>query len=352
MIEPKCTRKTYRTQSLRRYPSALRRPYVALCQPNLAFTLVSVHIAATVNQRLLAYLQITRPANIVTAVADILAGFAASGALVMLYALPTAQWWTHPLTASLGWLVLSTVGLYGGGIVFNDVFDAELDRTERPERPIPRGDASGRGASILATLLLTVGVLAAAQVSLLSALIALIVAGLAVLYNAWGKHQRLFGPVNMGLCRGGNLLLGVSAVPAAVTSVWFLSLITIVYIAAITMISRGEVHGSNRAALWGGVSMYSLVISGLLALAVALSVSVELVIPFLLLLGFLIYPPLLRALRSNEPRLIGLAVKAGVLSLIVLDAAIAATFGGWVFGLLVLLLLPLSRWLATRFAVT
>ncbi len=304
------------------------------------------------NQRLLAYLQLTRPANIITAVADILAGFAASGALVTLHQLPLAEWITYPHFIHPGWLVLSTVGLYGGGIVFNDVFDAELDRAERPERPIPRGDASVRGASILATALLAMGVLAAAQVSLLSALIALIVAGLAVLYNAWGKHQGLFGPINMGLCRGGNLLLGVSAVPTAVASVWFLSLIPIVYIAAITMISRGEVHGSNRAALWGGVSMYALVLGGLLALAIGLSVSVELVIPFLLLLGFLIYPPLLRALRSNEPHLIGLAVKAGVLSLIVLDAAIAATFGGWIYGLLVLVLLPVSRWLATRFAVT
>ncbi len=304
------------------------------------------------NQRLLAYLQLARPANIVTAVADILAGFAASGALVALHALPTAEWSTHPLVASLGWLILSTVGLYGGGIVFNDVFDAELDRAERPERPIPRGDASVRGASILATLLLAMGVLTAAQVSQLSALIALIVAGLAVLYNAWGKHQRLLGPINMGLCRGGNLLLGVSAIPAAVVSLWFLSIIPIVYIAAITMISRGEVHGSNRAALWGGVGMYALVLGGLLALAIGVSVSVEVVVPFLLLLGLLIYPPLLRALRSNEPRLIGLAVKAGVLSLIVLDAAVAATFGGWVFGLIVLLLLPLSRWLAKRFAVT
>lgn len=304
------------------------------------------------NSKLLAYLQLTRPANIITAVADILAGFAASGALVALHQLSPTAWWSHPLMTSLGWLILSTVGLYGGGIVFNDVFDAELDRVERPERPIPRGDASVRGASILATILLAGGVLAAAQVSVLSALIALTVAALAVLYDAWGKHQRIFGPINMGLCRGGNLLLGVSAVPAAVVSVWFLSLIPIVYIAAITMISRGEVHGSNRAALWGGVGMYSLVIGGLLVLAIGVSVSVELVVPFLLLLGFLIYPPLLRALRSNDPRLIGLAVKAGVLSLIVLDAAIAATFGGWVFGLLVLLLLPLSRWLATRFAVT
>ena len=302
--------------------------------------------------KLLAYTQLTRPANIVTAVADILAGFAASGAIATLYGLPTATWWEHTHTALLGWLVLSTIGLYGGGIVFNDVFDAALDRVERPERPIPRGDASVRGASLLATLLLVIGILAAAQVSRLSAIIALLVAALAVLYDAWGKHQRLFGPMNMGLCRGGNLLLGVSAVPAMVSSLWFLSLIPIVYISAITMISRGEVHGGSRAGLWGGISMYSLVLGALLTIAIALAVSVEVVIPFLLLWGFLIYPPLLRAIRGNEPRLIGLAVKAGVLSLIVLDAALAAIFAGWAYGLLVLLLLPVSRWLATRFAVT
>ena len=302
--------------------------------------------------KIFAYAQLTRPANIVTAIADILAGFAASGAMVTLNSTPLSAWWQHPHSASLGWLVLSTIGLYGGGVVFNDVFDADLDRVERPERPIPCGEASVRGATILASILLILGVVAALQVSILSAIIALAVATLAVLYDAWGKHQSLFGPLNMGLCRGGNLLLGVSAVPATVPHLWFLSLIPIIYIAAITMISRGEVHGGNRQALWSGVGMYSLVLAALFALAITLSVSVEVIIPFLVLFGYLIYPPLIQALRVNEPRYIGLAVKAGVLSLIVLDATLAATFAGWVYGLAVLLLLPVSRWLATRFAVT
>ena len=71
-------------------------------------------------------LRLTRPANIVTAIADILAGVAISGFLRD----------GHDYTPVL-WLVLSTVGLYGGGVVFNDVFDAKLDAVERPERPIP-----------------------------------------------------------------------------------------------------------------------------------------------------------------------------------------------------------------------
>ena len=303
-------------------------------------------------QKLLAYAQLTRPANLVTAVADIMAGFAASGAMVALHRLPVNTWGETDYAVSLFWLILATIGLYGGGVVFNDVFDADLDRTERPERPIPRGDASVRGASLLALSLLVLGVVAAWQVSDLSAIIALAVALLAVLYDYWGKHQRIFGPINMGLCRGGNLLLGISAVPATVTHLWWLSLIPIVYIAAITMISRGEVHGANKAALWGGFALYTLVIISLVSLAWGLAVSVELVIPFLLLLGYFIFPPLMKALRMPEPRYVGLAVKAGVLSLIVLNAALAATFAGWVYGLVVLLLLPVSRWLAVRFAVT
>ena len=80
-----------------------------------------------------------RPANIVTSVADILAGIAiasAPGSLV-------ERIWPAALL-----LCLSTACLYGGGIVFNDVFDAELDKVERPERAIPSGLVSRREATL------------------------------------------------------------------------------------------------------------------------------------------------------------------------------------------------------------
>jgi 4-hydroxybenzoate polyprenyltransferase len=71
--------------------------------------------------------RLMRPANIVTAYADILAGYAAVGAT------------DH---RALGLLMIATTGLYGGVVVFNDVFDAKLDAVERPERPIPSGGVS------------------------------------------------------------------------------------------------------------------------------------------------------------------------------------------------------------------
>src|SRR5690554_5988529 len=302
-------------------------------------------------KKLMAYLRLTRPANVVTAIADILAGIAVSGAALVLFSPETVSDRSVEFSSWL-WLCLSTIGLYGGGVAFNDVFDAELDRVERPERPIPSGIVPLINAAVMASLLLLMGVVAAWQVSLLSGMIAIVVAFLCVLYDAWGKHQLIFGPINMGLCRTGNLLLGISIIPGMVGEYWYLGLIPLVYIAAITMISRGEVHGENRKALQAGFLMYGVIILVLFALSFTTPVPWWQVLPFLILLCYMIFPPLLRALNTQNPQLIGKAVKAGVIAQIVVNSSLAATFDGWQFGLIVVLLLPLSLWIARKFAVT
>ncbi|MGB8715589.1 MAG: UbiA-like protein EboC [Rhodanobacteraceae bacterium] len=296
---------------------------------------------------IIAHLRLMRPANIITAIADILAGFAVSGAALQFFESQPPE-----LLNSLLWLIIATIGLYGGGIVFNDVFDAELDRVERPERPIPSGKASLVSASVLAGILLLIGVLAAWQVSFLSGIIALIVAALAILYNAWGKHQLVIGPINMGLCRGGNLLLGMGVFPEVLQELWYIALLPIVYIAAITMISRGEVHGGNKKAIIGGALMYGVIILAIILLAFLSEVAWWQVFPFVILFSFLIFNPLIAALKRQEPKLIGKAVKAGVLSLIILNASLATVFAGWLYGIIVLLLLPVSLGIAKNFSVT
>jgi 4-hydroxybenzoate polyprenyltransferase len=292
-----------------------------------------------------------RPANIVTAIADIMMGFAASGALLSLGSGEGSSFFAINLQPLL-WLILSTIGLYGGGVVFNDVFDAELDRLERPERPIPSGRATVSGAATLGALLLAGGIVAAWQVSVLSAVIASAVAACALLYDWKGKHHPVLGPINMGSCRGGNLLLGISAIPAAVEQFWYLALIPIVYISAITMVSRGEVHGGSSSALKGAVLLYAIVIAGIISLTLLPQFNVLYSLPFLLLFAYLIFPPLFKAMPSKEPASVMRAVKAGVLALIVMNASMAAGFAGWQYGLLVLLLLPVSRYIAKNFAVT
>lgn len=300
--------------------------------------------------KLFPYLQLTRPANVVTAVADVWAGFALAGAwdamgINMVYG-DQSYWW------NLLWLSLSTIGLYGGGVAFNDIADTELDAIERPERPIPSGRVSKKGAIFMAMALLLGGIGCAFQVNLYAGALAVAVTACALTYDYWGKHQRLFGPINMGLCRSGNLLLGLSVAPALLQRHWALGLIPLVYVAAITLISRGEVHGKNRRALFLGGGMYASIFLTIFLLAYAKSPGYLQIIPFLAGLGYMLFPPLLRAIRTQEPKYIGKSVKAAVLSLILVNASLATAFSGWPIGLLILLLLPLSLGLAKKFAVT
>lgn len=294
-----------------------------------------------------AYLQLLRPANVVTAWADVLAGVAIAGVTVSL-----TGGTTGPEIGPVGWLLGATTGLYGGGVVLNDVFDADVDADERPERPIPSGRASRRGAALFGGALLLGGVAAAWRVGVASVLLAAGIAGAAVLYDRWAKAHVVLGPVTMGLCRGGNLLLGVSLVPVMMASAWYLLGLPVAYVAAITAISQGEVHGGTARTGAVAVALVSVVIAGLLGLAARGDYALLHAAPFALFFAVRVLPPFGRAARAPEPGLIQRAVKAGVTSLIPLNATLAAGFGGWAYGLGVLALLPVSMGLARLFAVT
>lgn len=282
-------------------------------------------------------MQLTRPANLVTAIADILAGMA------------IAQFTFSDFNPAL--LVISTLGLYGGGVVMNDVFDAKLDAVERPERPIPSGKVPLQSATMLGMTLLFAGVLAAALFSFQSGMIAVVIAGLTVLYNRFAKHHVFFGPLTMGMCRGGNLLLGMSVLPESFQQWSFVALLPIAYIAAITLISQDEVHGGKRRTLYIAVFLYLVVLAAQLTIARSQG-NILFALPFVLLHAWLIGRPLYNAIQNPVGPLIGKAVKAGVLSLIVMNASWCVAFGLWPIALAVLALLPLSILLARVFAVT
>lgn len=288
-----------------------------------------------------ALLSLTRPANLVTAIADVLAGMAIAGYFLI----------PNPPPAAVGLLALATVGLYGGGVVFNDVFDAELDAVERPERAIPSGAVSKSAATGLGAGLLALGIGASFLVNPTAGLLAIAIAIASLVYDRFGKHHNWLGPVNMGLCRGLNLLLGVSIIPEQVLPWAWVGLVPIAYIAAITMISRGEVHGGSATTLRSAGLLYALVIGCVAALAQQRQ-QLGTALPFLILFGYYIFPPLWRAVREPIGQNIGLAVRAGVLSLIVMNAAWVAAFASFPLALLVFCLLPLSRLLAKIFAVT
>src|SRR5437867_1617930 len=125
-------------------PCALPSLFRWKCQQSLAT------IRPMPRSKLFAYAQLMRLPNIFTAMADPLAGWFVVGG------------------GAPAWHVLLLVGasacLYTSGIVFNDYFDYELDRLERPERPLPSGAISRAMAGGLGTALMASGLALAAAV--------------------------------------------------------------------------------------------------------------------------------------------------------------------------------------------
>ncbi|TDI71288.1 MAG: polyprenyltransferase [Bacteroidetes bacterium] len=300
-----------------------------------------------------AYLSLMRPPNLLTALADILAGFAAAAALQHTVGNEVFGFIRHDLPwVNLGLIGIASMCLYAGGVVLNDFFDADLDQLERPERPIPTGQVSRFRAALMGGILLILGVVLAFLSDPISGWIALGVGVLVLLYDAITKKNNFLGPLNMGLCRGGNLLLGISIFPQQVVTIGFLVIIPIIYISAITLVSRGEVHGGRKASFNIALVMYLLTVAMVLSLGVLNEFEVLNSLIYLAFLLLIVLPPLFRARRTNDPSMIGVAVKYGVLGLIILNAAVASGFAGWFFGLLLLILLPFSTLLAKLFAVT
>ncbi|CAD0001350.1 UbiA-like protein EboC [Flavobacterium chungangense] len=290
-------------------------------------------------------LTLLRPANIITAITDILAGIAISGVLVF-------NTNSSHFMLDLLLLLFSTIGLYGGGIVFNDIFDLESDTINRPERILPRGLVSKNEAILLGCLMLLMGVGLAFIVSVLSGILAFIISLLALSYDKISKHYPIVGPLNMGLCRGGNLLLGMSISNDAVFNYWYIGIIPILFIAAITLTAKKEASGNNKAAILVALLLDAIVVVLFVYVGHLLGFRFWILLPFLLFWYGINFFAKYKAFIYNQPATIQKAVKTGVLSLIPLNASYVAGSAGLFYALFVLALLPLSILLSKKFAVT
>lgn len=138
--------------------------------------------------RLLPWLRLLRAGTLLSPGCDVLAGICIIGMA-----------WSPDAVR----IILASVCLYAAGMVCNDVADVREDRLQRPERPIPRGEVSLAGASVLGATLLALGLLCSpAEFRMHHGLIAALV----LLYDFACKKVALLGALTMGTLRGLNLL--------------------------------------------------------------------------------------------------------------------------------------------------
>jgi 4-hydroxybenzoate polyprenyltransferase len=284
-----------------------------------------------------AYLELLRPPNVVTAIADVLAGYAVAG---------------RGEPRALPWLIAASICLYAGGVVLNDFFDRKLDATERPERPIPSGRVSSTRAAAVGGGLLVAGIIAAMGASRVSVGVAAAVASFVLLYDARAKRHAIAGPLCMGVCRGLNLLLGVSVSAAALRAQWPIGVLSVIYIAAVTTVSRGEVHGGRAAVATFALISLGLVLAGLTTVALGSTTGRFAALVLIAVLAYRVVPPYWQVRTDPQPAVIRRAVRTGVLSLVLLDSAIGAAYAGPVYAAIILTTGLVAGSLARLFSVT
>ncbi len=266
-----------------------------------------------------AYLQLMRFPAVFTAMADVFLGFT----------LNRVRFADDPW--ALGLLVAASSCLYLAGMIFNDVFDRQVDAQERPNRPIPSGRVSVPSAIALGAVLILAGIGAASTVGLNSLFVAVLLTAFILAYDGWAK-KTVFGPVVMGGCRFLNVILGASSLPRAF-QVWGISPLQSpqlwiatglgIYIAGVTWFARQEAKQSDRRHLMGALTVANAGLLLLLGWVVhytggrpdqtALSVG------FGVILLFINRQPVL-AVRDPRPQRVQGAVRVMLMSLIMLDA--------------------------------
>ncbi|MBY7142814.1 UbiA-like protein EboC [Virgibacillus sp. NKC19-3] len=287
------------------------------------------------------YFELVRLPNLFTAMADISAGgWIAVGTVSYFFT-----------SFDFLFLLLASISLYAMGMVWNDYFDVETDRVERPERPIPSGRILPSQALILGIILGVLGIVFAAFVNWMSLLIAFTIVCAVLLYDYDAKHHAVFGPIVMGGCRALNLLLGVSILSDQVGSYWWVSLFGFMYIIAVTYMAQGEV-GDQLHPLRVRIMAVTicLCVGGVTLLGLGEHATVT-VIAIILFAGWT-FKGVGPALRRPIPPRIQKAVGTSIVGYPLLNAAIASIFGGWLAFVTVAIFLGFSYLFSHLFAVT
>ncbi len=295
-----------------------------------------------VGQRLKEYLLLIRLPNVFTTPSNILAGYFA--------AVTVAEADSVHLIA----LMVSSGLLYVGGIVLNDYFDVEIDKRERPSRPLPSGNISKRHALAIAMVALLIANTIALALGPLSLAVSLALTFAIIAYNYRLKHG-LSGPFAMGGARFLNVIFGASPVllyannhSYAIVGVAAASLF--LYIVAITILSKKEA-GNERPNSTIAFLMVFGVISAVAALGLLL-----LHLQWAFLLNLSIFAAVMivtfKQHLTKELPSVQKAVRNMVISIIILDSVFVTGTAGLPYGLATLLLIAPAVLLAKKLYVT
>ena len=292
------------------------------------------------------YLVLVRLPNLFTLPSNILVGMATVSSLAF------------TLTSFTQFLLLVTISvlLYCVGIVLNDLYDFDIDKKERPNRPLPSGKISRRSAIVLVAIFSTIALILSVQVSFSTLVISSILFSVIFGYDKYLKNTHA-GPFTIASARVMNILLGTSVSLRSVDSysqivtLTFVLIITFVYVSLIGFISRYEVYGfSDNTKLLLPRAIVATVISSIILFSLMGFFKLESLI-ILSLFSFIMIISFSRIYRRDSGRTQRI-VRNMILSIIVLDSTFLTGIIGIELGLVVLTLMAPLLVLANKMYMT
>jgi 4-hydroxybenzoate polyprenyltransferase len=290
------------------------------------------------------YLILVRLPNLFTLPSNILVGFVIASSLT--------------LTSYVQVLLLVTISilLYCVGLILNDLFDYNIDKKERPDRPLASGKVSRRAAIGLVTafsaLALGLSLIVSIPTLVTSSLLFVLIFG----YDKFLKKTKA-GPFTIAAARVINVMLGASVDFGHIGSfpqliiLTFVLTITFVYVCLIGFISRYEIHGFPKNTKLFLIPIIIVAIISLIAFFSLMGFFKYECLIILALFSFIMARTFYK-IHKQDSSGIQRIVQNMILSIIVLDSTFLSGIRGIEIGLVVLVLLAPLLILARKMYMT
>ncbi len=181
------------------------------------------------NSKMKAYIELLRVHNLLGTALGVLSGVVALGIINII-----------PLIIA----ILSACMIAAAGYAINDYFDIEIDKINKPNRPLPSGRISPREALLLSYLMFIIGVIIALPIGIITTLFALVNAILMYYYSKTLKKTGLIGNLVVAFSTSATLFYGALAVAEWLGALYILwRIVPLVLMVFVLTLAREIVKG-------------------------------------------------------------------------------------------------------------
>lgn len=254
------------------------------------------------------YLQLFRISGIFTSFSNILLGFFVSQG-------DSTNWlFFTPLLITTGFLFLA-------GMTLNDFFDYNIDRKERPNRPLASGKIQKNNALYLGIIFLGMANVSATFVGMQSVILSSIITVLIVAYNIKLKNLPVLGILNLSSIRTLNIVLGSTVVPFN-QEIIIVSIPIAIFVAGISILAKTEILHSSRLTQILNVIFIFITISYIEIISYDTSNFIHIILLVLFMIAVFIPFQLYKKSHINIQK----KVTFQLLAIIILDAVVISVF--------------------------